>query len=210
MTQDLTPDPTAASVASPKPRLAGAVAGALLGVVLGALLYLLPGAGLISYLLLFSGPVLGAVVGYNVAGRSAERTTRTKDEHLAAYADTSYFVQRLGRDEGPYTISQVSDLFARREIGGDTAMRRADGGEPFLAREFNLLSQPSGSARLGSWGVAVFLFGWVGGLVGFLMLQDDNRPRAKRVLKWGLIWTGIWLGISVALYIVFFAVLAGI
>lgn len=166
--------------------------------------------GLAELFVLLVPLVLAALIVYLVVALriNRKRAIRTGAESLAAYADTSYLVQRLGREEGPYTIIQVSDLMVRGEIRGDTIVRRADGGDPFSAREFDHLTPSATSTTLGGWGLAVFFFGWVGGLVGFLMLQDENRPRAKNVLKWGLIWTAIWMAITVILYIVVFVVVA--
>jgi hypothetical protein len=55
-------------------------------------------------------------------------------------------------------------------------------------------AQPSiGSARrpprVGGWGWAVFLFGFVGGLIGYFNLKSEDEPRANHVMKWGLIWS---------------------
>lgn len=184
------------------------ILGAFLGLVLGYVLGYLAPRG-ISGVVTLGFAALGAFIGHAMGRRrfaKRSRAIQARDESLAPYADTSYFVQRLGREEGPYTINQVSDRMRHGEIRGDTALRRADGGDPFLARELDHLTPADTSAKLGGWGFAVFFFGWVGGLVGYLMLQDENRPRAKKVLKWGLVWTAIWAAIAILFYIVMFAV----
>lgn len=60
----------------------------------------------------------------------------------------------------------------------------------------------------GGWGAVVFLFGLVGGAIGWLSLQAGDRPRANHVLKWGLIWSAIYTGLSVAAYALIFVLLA--
>ena len=97
--------------------------------------------------------------------------------------------------------------------GGAILLVRRSTGQPVAADAASPVAAQTGtgvppSVRLGGWGFVVFFFGWVGGLVGYLILQDENRPRAKRVLTWGLAWTGIWIMATLALYATFFAMVA--
>lgn len=59
--------------------------------------------------------------------------------------------------------------------------------------------------RLGSWSWAVFLTGLLGGWIGYFILRDEDRPRAKHVLKWGFIWAAVHM---VLLPLLFFGALA--
>lgn len=56
--------------------------------------------------------------------------------------------------------------------------------------------------RLGGWVVAVVLLGWIGGLIGFLVLKDEEPERAKKVAIWGVIWSAIAVLITVLFYVV--------
>lgn len=43
--------------------------------------------------------------------------------------------------------------------------------------------------RVGGWGWAVVLLGWIGGLLGYLSLREHDQRRANHVLKWGFFFT---------------------
>ena len=59
----------------------------------------------------------------------------------------------------------------------------------------------SGRAKLGGWAFAVVLLAWIGGLIGWLDLRNDDRRRADHVLKWGLIWTILWSAFWVVIWL---------
>jgi hypothetical protein len=60
---------------------------------------------------------------------------------------------------------------------------------------------------VGNWGWAIAFFGFVGGLIGFLSLRQDDPRRADHVLKWGLI---VSLASSVLWFGLFFVVAAAL
>jgi hypothetical protein len=60
--------------------------------------------------------------------------------------------------------------------------------------------------RVGGWGLVIFLFGFVGGAIGWLSLKGRDPRRADHVLKWSLIFS---LG-SVAAWLLFWLILIAI
>lgn len=69
-------------------------------------------------------------------------------------------------------------------------------------------SDAAAAPRLGGWGIGVLLFGFLGGLVGWLTLKNRDPARARHVLKWGLVCSVIsiilWLvaiGVTAALFL---------
>lgn len=60
-------------------------------------------------------------------------------------------------------------------------------------------SVEQGPPRVGGWGWAVVLLGWLGGLIGYLSLRPSEPRRAVHVLKWGVIFSVIYLAASVLL-----------
>lgn len=177
---------------------------------LALLAILLPGdfgglGGLVAVVIL----AVAAYRGWGSPLRRAALEWRDTRREAAPDSDLHFYVQRLGRSEGPYSAAAVHQMLRTGEITNETALRRADGGEPFQAWEVSRL--PGGNsapATLGGWAFVVFFFGWVGGVVGYLMLQNENLDRAKHVLKWGLIWTGIWLAVTIATYVLAFVVIS--
>lgn len=64
-----------------------------------------------------------------------------------------------------------------------------------LERKSDGATDATEEPRVGGWAAPLFLFGIVGGFVGWLRLRDADRRRADHVLKWGAIWSAIsWVG----------------
>jgi hypothetical protein len=61
--------------------------------------------------------------------------------------------------------------------------------------------------HVGGWGWAIFFFGWIGGLVGYLSLRPRDPRRANHVLKWGFITSvasiALWIATLAALVAAF-------
>ena len=62
-------------------------------------------------------------------------------------------------------------------------------------------SQELSTARQtsGAWWLLPIFMAWVGGLIAFLVLKDDDRAKAKRLLIAGLIMTVIWIALNIGL-----------
>jgi TM2 domain-containing membrane protein YozV len=81
----------------------------------------------------------------------------------------TYFVQHLGGETGPHTPAEIRLMAQSGALRPDTLIRRAAGGQPFLARQLpGLFSQKEWIAALllsiflGSLGVDRFYLGYVG------------------------------------------------
>jgi hypothetical protein len=59
----------------------------------------------------------------------------------------------------------------------------------------------AGRPRVGAWGVAVLLLGFVGGVIGWLDLKHDDPRRADHILKWGIIWSVVWFFLLVVFWL---------
>ena len=83
------------------------------------------------------------------------------------------------------TIDGTTGSAAEAPARGE-AVQRSDG------------TEYRGRLSVGGWAVAIFFFGFVGGLVGYVVLCPTDPDRARHVLKWGAIVTAV----SVALYVI--------
>jgi hypothetical protein len=62
--------------------------------------------------------------------------------------------------------------------------------------------------RVGGWGVAIFLFGLIGGAVGYFALRRTDPRRADHVLKWALMITAISVAAWILLWVIVLAIIA--
>ena len=61
-------------------------------------------------------------------------------------------------------------------------------------------NRTSGKPSAAWWLVPIF-FAWIGGLIAFLAVKDDDRTRAKHLLVLGLVITGFWIVVYIGLMI---------
>ncbi|MCW2961910.1 MAG: domain containing protein [Thermoleophilia bacterium] len=71
---------------------------------------------------------------------------------------SSFYVQQMGAEQGPYDFMSLQQMVRSEMVKGETVVRRAEGGNPFLAKEIPGLFSPK------SWLVAVLISFFVGGL----------------------------------------------
>jgi uncharacterized membrane protein YeaQ/YmgE (transglycosylase-associated protein family) len=50
-----------------------------------------------------------------------------------------------------------------------------------------------------TWWLLPFFLGWIGGLIGYLVLQDKNRGTATNILIFGIIWSFVGIILLLAL-----------
>jgi len=70
---------------------------------------------------------------------------------------------------------------------GQTAVRQAP-------------TKPAAQAKgntSGAWWLLPIFLGWVGGLIGYLVVKESDQSKAKGLLVFGIIWTVFWVVISV-------------
>jgi hypothetical protein len=99
----------------------------------------------------------------------------------------------------PPRQADVSDVLPAAEpTAGSAPGAAAQSSQPFGP-------QPTAAASptVGGWGVAIFFFGLIGGLIGWLHLKNRDRRRADHILKWGLIWSAISIAAYVLLILTF-------
>ena len=58
----------------------------------------------------------------------------------------------------------------------------------------------------GAWWLLPIFLGWVGGLIGYLVVKESDQSKAKGLLIFGIVWTVFWI----VLYIVAFLVLSNV
>ncbi|MGD9143265.1 MAG: hypothetical protein PVG61_05415 [Dehalococcoidia bacterium] len=61
---------------------------------------------------------------------------------------------------------------------------------------------PEKKPTSGAWWLLPFLLGWVGGLIGYLVVKDSDQSKAKGLLIFGIVWTIFWVVISIIASIV--------
>jgi hypothetical protein len=56
---------------------------------------------------------------------------------------------------------------------------------------------PEKKPTSGAWWLLPIFLGWVGGLIGYLVVKDSDQSKAKGLLIFGIIWTIFWVIISI-------------
>lgn len=179
----------------PEATLAGSKpATAILAAIIGAcalswVVLLLPGSGTSSVILAFGvGGVGGVVIGKSVAA-SGQRRRSARNRDLAA-TPGEFFVQALGREEGPFRLSHLAVMVNAGQVRGDTLVRAPDGNW-FPTRELSALFSEK------SWLAALLLSLLVGGLgVDRFYLGKVPTGILKLLTLGGL---GLWALIDVIL-----------
>ena len=54
----------------------------------------------------------------------------------------------------------------------------------------------------GAWWLLPIFLGWVGGLIGYLVVKESDQSKAKGLLIFGIIWTVFWVVVTIVASIV--------
>jgi hypothetical protein len=130
--------------------------------------------------------------------------THSGGRYLLGYGDGYVGIWERAHPDGPV------ERFPRTDAGWDAAWRRYVALEPTHA-EVGLgapvvASTPSGAARASrpsrpgggraghpAWWLLPILMGWMGGLVAWLLLRDEDPARARAMIVAGVIATFVWI-----------------
>jgi hypothetical protein len=52
---------------------------------------------------------------------------------------------------------------------------------------------PAKKPTSGAWWLLPIIMGWLGGLIGYLVVKDSDQSKAKRLLIFGIAWSVFWI-----------------